>query len=307
VRVVREIEILKLRGCAHLHGRHFYEVDRSGIAVYPRIEAVAGAGPAPPATRERVSTGIEQLDTMTCGGFHRSSTTLVLGAAGSAKTLVGLHFLLDGARRGEAGVLLGFYEPPTTLEAVAAAAGLDLARHTKDGTIEIAWHPRREQLVDKVATDVLSRIARTGAKRLFVDSLAGFSRAAMYPGRMPDFFAAMANELHSLGVTTIWSEETHTPQGPDIDIDVENVSAVCDNIVLLRSIDTPRGTHRLVSVRKVRGSDFDSSVHELWVTKDGVRIAPTSDSAVALLERRGVMRTNVPGYGEEPPGGGGLT
>ena len=257
------------------------------------------------ATEERASTGIPELDAMAEGGWIRGGTTVVLGAAGSGKTLLGLHFIVEGARRDEKGVIVTFYEPPERLFRGAAVAGLDLEAQVKRGMVEVLWHPRREQLIDKVGADLLGAVRRTKAQRLFVDSLGAFAHAALHPERMSDFFASLATDLRSAGVTAVWTDETHEPQGPDILMGVDDASALSDNLVLLRCIDTPRGIQRLVSLKKVRGSSFDSSMHEMWITGEGIRVAATPQSAIDLLEGRGPMKTNVPGHASEPPMGGG--
>jgi circadian clock protein KaiC len=286
LRVALEVEVQKLRGAAHLTGRHIYDISGNGITIYPRIETIAGSIAPDHATSPmtRASTGIAELDAMCGGGWFRGSTTLLLGAAGSGKTLLGLHFLIEGARVNERGVLVGFYEPPSHLFELARSAGLSLEEYVKRGLIEVAWHPRREQVIDRIGGDLLATVRRTGAQRLFVDSLGGFADASTHPGRMSDFFAALANELRAAQVTSVWSDETHEPQGPDIRLRISNVSAVSENIVLLHCVETPRGLYRIVSLKKVRGSEFDSSMHELWVTTKGIRVAPTSESAIALLE-----------------------
>ncbi|MFX0172187.1 MAG: RAD55 family ATPase [Candidatus Hodarchaeota archaeon] len=60
----------------------------------------------------RVSTGIPYLDALTQGGFIKGTTNLIIGPAGAGKTIFGLHFLLEGARRNENGLLVAMQEPP---------------------------------------------------------------------------------------------------------------------------------------------------------------------------------------------------
>ncbi len=76
----------------------------------------AAAGPVLP----KASTGIRGLDEITGGGLPRGRTTLVAGGAGSGKTLLGLQFLVAGAREcGEPGVLLTFEESTARVSATA--------------------------------------------------------------------------------------------------------------------------------------------------------------------------------------------
>ena len=66
--------------------------------------------PATPALR-KVPTGIRGFDEVTFGGLPEGRTTLVCGAAGCGKTLLGMQFLVRGALdRREPGVFLAFEE-----------------------------------------------------------------------------------------------------------------------------------------------------------------------------------------------------
>ncbi len=62
--------------------------------------------------KARVTTGIPYLDALVQGGFIKGTTNLVIGPAGAGKTILGLHFLSEGARRNENGLLVAMQEPP---------------------------------------------------------------------------------------------------------------------------------------------------------------------------------------------------
>ena len=49
----------------------------------------------------RVNTGITNLDSFIEGGYRKGHITLVVGGAGSGKTLFALQFLLEGLKKGE--------------------------------------------------------------------------------------------------------------------------------------------------------------------------------------------------------------
>ena len=76
---------------------------------------------------ERVITGIPNLDEMLGGGFIPQSAILLRGAPGTGKTTFGLQYLLEGVRRGEAGLFISFEEFPQSLYRDAASLGWDLA------------------------------------------------------------------------------------------------------------------------------------------------------------------------------------
>src|SRR5271157_4008213 len=73
-------------------------------------------------------TGIHGLDEITFGGLPRGRPTLVCGGAGCGKTLLGLEFLVRGAKDfDEPGVCLSFEETAEELAANVASLGFDVA------------------------------------------------------------------------------------------------------------------------------------------------------------------------------------
>jgi circadian clock protein KaiC len=89
----------------------------------------AAAGPMLP----KALTGIRGLDEITGGGLPRGRTTLVAGGAESGKTLLGLQFLVAGAREyREPGVLLTFEESAAKVSANVASLGFDLEGLQRD-------------------------------------------------------------------------------------------------------------------------------------------------------------------------------
>ena len=67
------------------------------------------------------ATGIEGLDAATHGGLPVAGTTLVMGAPGAGKTVLGLQILAHAAARGETGLLASFEEPAAQLRTNATA------------------------------------------------------------------------------------------------------------------------------------------------------------------------------------------
>src|SRR5580692_10147215 len=65
---------------------------------------------------DKAPTGISGLDQILGGGLPRDRVTLVAGAAGAGKTLLGMNFLVAGARKyGEPGVLMAFRVDPSEI------------------------------------------------------------------------------------------------------------------------------------------------------------------------------------------------
>ncbi|MRG95033.1 ATPase domain-containing protein [Polyangium spumosum] len=283
LRTVRQLAITKLRGSGYLEGRHLFRITDAGLVAFPRLESlVARTAPVAAELRTRDSTGIERLDAMLEGGLLSGSTTSILGAPGAGKTLLGLSFLAAGARAGQQGLYFGFYETPPRLIGKADAIGLKFGELVEQQTIDVSWRPPFERFLDELGEELLDNVRRRKVRRLFIDGIDGLRRAATFPERLVDFFTAMTEELRGLGVTTVFSEEMSLFH-EDIELPIEGVSAMIENIIVLRYTEHRARLHRLISILKVRETGYDHSLREFTISSTGIEVAATVDSAEAVL------------------------
>lgn len=283
-RAIREIEVPKFRGSGYLRGKHMFEITGDGIRVYPRTESLYASLDFPPATsRERMTFNVSRLDEMLHGGLLSGSTTMILGAPGSGKTVLGMHFLCAGALKGERGLYFGFYETPPHLIQKMDQLGLDLSGHVERGSIELVWRPPLEDIADALVQRLLEAVERSKVRRLFVDSLHVFHDSTLYPERMSRFFTALSNELRARGVTTIFAVEMPELFSPNISVPLERVSAITDNIFFLRYVELRSQLYRLISILKVRESGYEPAIREFRISENGIEVASTFESAEAIL------------------------
>jgi circadian clock protein KaiC len=280
----RELEVRKLRGTDALRGRHSFRITDGGIVVYPRIEALLARPSADDQwPDERSATGVAELDAMLGGGIPRGTATLVLGASGSGKTSLGLHFLSRSSAQ-EPGLLFGFYEMPLRLRHKAAGIGIKLDGLIEQGHLEILWHPPTEDILDALGNRLLEAVRGRRVKRLVIDGLLGFQEIAVErPHRVGRFLTALANELRVLNVTTVYTAETRNLIGGVIEGPAIGLSTIAENLMLLRYVEIRSQLRRLISVVKMRDSDFDSSLREFRITATGIELAHTFESAEAIL------------------------
>ena len=284
-----DLQIKKFRSSAFLRGRHSYKITDGGIEVFPRIEALyaypsASAGAA--AAVDKVSTGVERLDAMVGGGLPAASTTMVMGPSGIGKTTLGLHFISRSSVE-QPGLVFSFYETPARLRAKIAQIEPGLLSLIDDGIVEMLWQTPTGDLLDAYGHRLLEAVRRRQVKRLFIDGLTAFQKGSIDPARIGNFFAALANELRVLGVTTVYSLELPDMLGGHPRAPVDDASNIAENMILMRYVERRAQVHRLVSVLKVRDSGFDHSTREFFLAQDGLRISETSATAVGLLESDG--------------------
>ena len=138
-------------------------------------------------------------------------------------------------------------------------------------------------MLDAYGERLLEAVHRRKVRRLFIDGLNGLMKAAVEPGRMDHFFTALANELRVLGVTTLYSLEVPDILGPAIRVPIDDISSIAENMILLRFIELRSKLYRLISILKVRNSDFDPSLHQYRITNEGIEIEATADSAESIM------------------------
>jgi circadian clock protein KaiC len=291
-RAERSLEVLKLRGSDFLASRHSMIINGDGITVFPRLEtALAAEGIAQPtATWSRVGTGSSGLDQMLHGGIPSGSVTLVGGVAGAGKTVMGLGFLADGLGRGERGVYVGLDEAPSRLLNKAESLGLHLRQGAEDGTLNIHWIPSLELIPDRIAWQILDLVDRSEAKRLVIDGLDGIIAGMAGSTRIRSLITALMTAVRARGVTTIATHDLPRVTSPTMDDSYERLGAAIDNIVTLQYVELRSELHRLISILKVRESDFDPSIREFTISEGGLHVADTFGSAEAVLTGIGHWR-----------------
>jgi circadian clock protein KaiC len=285
-RAESDLHVTKFRGGSFLRGRHSYKINDTGIVVYPRIETLfAQPSRRPVASDGRVSTGIPRLDAILDGGIPPASTTMVMGPSGVGKTTVGLHFLSQSSAD-EPGLMLGFYETPTSLREKVDRLVPSLGALFDSAAVELLWQTPTSDPLDAYGHALLEAVHRRKVRRLFIDGLTAFRSGAVDPSRVGNFFSALSNELRVRGVTTVYSFEVPNILGPAVNVPLDDASSLAENMILLRYVERGSSLHRLLSILKARDTGFHSSLHEYRITAKGIVINGTSDSVDRMVSAR---------------------
>jgi circadian clock protein KaiC len=292
MRATRELRVHKFRGSAILEGGHPYAITEAGIVVHPRTEELLAAAPIALPTMDRPkeqvskkSIGITRLDEMMRGGVPAGSTTILLGASGTGKTLLGSYFLLAGAAQGETGLYFGFSETPSQLERKLARFGLDVAHAQATEHLEVLWQSPLQPILDVPAERLLEATRRGSVQRLFIDGLGGFQYAVAAAERLDLFLTALLSELQAREVTTICSMELPALFSPVLELPeaINRIAEQVDNLLFLRYVELESQLYRLISILKMRESGYDTAIREFRITDQGIDVAPTFASAQAIL------------------------
>ncbi len=228
---------------------------------------------------DRAPTGISGLDQITGGGLPRGRVTLVAGSAGAGKTLLGLQFLVAGARDyGEPGVLLTFEESAAKVADNVRSLGFDLDGLQRDGLLTVlAFRVEPTEIVAAGDFDLEGlfltlddAIKRVGAKRVVLDTIEVLFGAFGADPTVRAELSRLTRWLEERGVTAIVTGERG--EGSITRHGIEEYVSDCV-IVLDHRVREEISTRRL-RVVKYRGSAHGTNEYPFFISARGFVVLP---------------------------------
>ncbi len=238
----------------------------------------APAGPLLP----KALTGIQGLDEITRGGLPRGRSTLVTGGTGTGKTLLGLQFLVAGAREyGEPGVLVTFEESAEKVTANVASLGFDLDGLQRDGLLAIIAFPVKAAEVSEsgefdfeplflLLDDAIRRI---GARRVVLDTIESLFGAFRAQAIVRDELARLFRWLEDRAVTAIVTGE---PGDSDALTRHGIEEYVSDCVIALDHRSQNEVSTRRLRVVKYRGSAHETNQYPFLISARGFTVLPVT-------------------------------
>ncbi|MGZ8377236.1 MAG: RAD55 family ATPase [Gemmatirosa sp.] len=287
--VVRKLQVSKVRGRAHMPGLHTFRMTDAGVQVFPRIpEQQWNRAPARRRSSERLSTGVPGLDALMGGGIPAGDAVMVAGPTGSGKTTLGMQFVAEGLRQGEASVVAVFEEYPEDYLARLTTLGVDAEAATRAGTLAVTYLRPLDLSVDETLAEILDAVRRHGASRVVIDSLSGFE-VALAPTFREDFRESLYRLVGALTATNVTVLMTHeaVTTGPADGFTGERVSFITDVIVVQRYVEIAGALRKVLAVVKMRRSAHSE---EFWT----YRLTPAGAVVGEPLTGYHGIQTGVP-------------
>jgi circadian clock protein KaiC len=270
--MVRKLQVLKMRGQATSPGVHTFRITSDGIKVFPMALVRDDSGATPevrraPRSETRLSMGMPGLDEMLGGGLPAGYSLLVAGPSGSGKTILATAFLVEGVRRGEAGVMVAFEQTPSQSRTHTID---DLVRAGKIGLINTR---SLDLSIDEIVQHLINQIHQLKATRVVIDSLSGFE-LAVAPTFREDFRESlfrMIAVLSGLGVTVLMTSELED-RYTDLRFSPYGSAFLTDAIIVQRYIELDSHLQRVMAVVKVRSSAHSNQIRLFEITDAGIVI-----------------------------------
>jgi circadian clock protein KaiC len=272
----RYVEVYKLRNTAHLKGRHNMVIGQGGISVFPRYGEDLRPEAPPPALEvsTRLSSGIPGLDELLGSGFLKRSVTLLSGSAGVGKSMFGLQFLLEGAKKGQPGLYVTLEEGPEQLLASADALGLPLRAVVDAGLVQILYVSREHIRAGQFLTVLADRLTALKASRAVLDAAMQMLTEHMAFDEFRHILHKLVVRFKTLGITSVLTLESPSLYSTER-VTEQGLSPIADNLLMLRYKEVEGRLSPTLTIVKTRGSDHDRATHAITVAKGGMRVGPS--------------------------------
>ncbi|MBW8742956.1 MAG: AAA family ATPase [Sphingomonas sp.] len=284
----RRMRIVKYRGQRYRGGYHDLIIDTGGARVFPRL---VSAEHKREFQRGVIATDSAELNALLGGGLDRGSSTLVLGPAGTGKSLLMLTFVAAAIERGENAAMFVFDEELGLLFNRARGLGIDLQGMVDGKKLVMEQVDAAELTPGEFSERVRHCVEINEARTVVIDSLNGY-QAAM-PGEQ-----ALILHMHELlqylnrqGTSTFLTVAQHGLVG-DMRAPVD-VTYLADTVILLRYFEAAGRVRRAISVIKKRTGAHEDTIREFRIDQRGITLGDP------LTNFHGVLR-GVPSLIAEP-------
>jgi circadian clock protein KaiC len=263
----RRLRVTKYRGLAFRGGYHDFIIEHGGVRVFPRLVA---AEHRTEFARDCVGTGLAGLDALLSGGLERGSSTLILGPAGTGKSLLALSFLAAAIGRGENAAMFVFDEELGLLFNRARGLGIDLEALAETNRLIVEQVDAAELTPGEFSERVRRCVEQGGARTVVIDSINGYQAAMPEEQALILHMHELLQYLNRQGVMTFLTVAQHGLVG-DMKAPVD-VTYLADAVILLRYFEAAGRVRRAVSIVKKRTGAHEDTIREFQITSDGITL-----------------------------------
>ncbi len=256
----RRLRILKYRGQKYRGGFHDFIISTGGVRVFPRL---VSSEHRKKFKREILATKSAALNALLGGGIERGSSVLILGPAGTGKSLLALTFVAGAIDRGEQAAMFVFDEELGLLFDRAMGLGIDLQSLADSGNLVIEQIDAAEMSPGELAQRVRQCVEEHHARTVVIDSLNGYQAAMPEERSLILHMHELLQYLNRQGASTFLTVAQHGLVG-DMKAPVD-VTYLADTVLLLRYFEAFGRVRRAISVIKKRTSAHEDTIREFRI------------------------------------------
>ena len=275
----RRMRVIKYRGQRYRGGYHDFVINTGGVRVFPRL---VSAEHKTAFKRETLATESPELNALLGGGVERGSSVLILGPAGTGKSLMALTFVAGSIKRGEPAAMFVFDEELGLLFERAKGLGIDLQKMVDSGKLFIEQIDAAELTPGELSERVRRCVEEHNARTVVIDSLNGYQAAMPEEQALVLHMHELLQYLNRQGASTYLTVAQHGLVG-DMKAPVD-VTYLADTVLLLRYFEAFGRVRRAISVIKKRTGAHEDTIREYQISAKGITLGDP------LMGFQGVLR-----------------
>ncbi len=280
----RNLRVLKYRGSSFDENESPFVIGKNGFDV-ALARSLGRADTA--VTTERVSSGVDRLDTMLGGGYYRGASVLITGFPGTAKTTLSGAFAEAACKRGEKTIFFSFDSDGSEVMRNIGSVGIKLERYVKNGLLRMISARTISGSAETILVHIKTLAREHQARCIVIDPVSTFARvgneltAHSVAERLIDW-------AKSDGATVVCTSLLDEMNG-QLEVGTPlQISTIADTWIHLNYLVQAGERNRGLSIIKSRGTSHSNQVRELILSNDGVTLADIYTAGGEVL--MGTMR-----------------
>jgi len=275
----RNLRVQKYRGSSFDENESPFLIGNSGLEV--AVARTPGRTDAK-VSNERVSSGVERLDTMLGGGYYRGASVLITGFSGTAKTTLSGTFAEAACQRGERTMFVSFDSDCTEVIRNLASVGIRLDRYVKNGCLRMVSARSIAGSAETYLVRIKTLAREHKARCLVIDPVSTWYKsgndltAQSVADRLIDWSKADGITLVCTSLLDEMSNRTESDSPLQI-------STLADTWIHLNYLVQAGERNRGLSIVKSRGTAHSNQVRELILSDTGVTLTDTYTAGGEVL------------------------
>jgi circadian clock protein KaiC len=275
----RNLRVQKYRGSGFDENESPFLIGKSGFEV--AVARQLGRADVK-VIKERVSSGVERLDTMLGGGYYRGASVLITGVPGTAKTTLSGAFAEAACRRSERTLFISFDSDCSDVIRNLGSVGIRLDRYVKSGLLRMISARTMSGSAETYLVRIKTLAKEHRARCLVIDPVSTLSKsgneltARGVAERLIDW-------AKSDGTTTVCTSLLDEMSSPSEGGSPLQISALADTWIHLSYLVQAGERNRGMSIIKSRGMAHSNQVRELILSDAGVTLADTYSAGGEVL------------------------
>jgi circadian clock protein KaiC len=275
----RNLRVQKFRGTSFDENESPFLIGASGleVATTPTLSRVHAK-----VSNERVSSGIERLDTMLGGGYYRGASVLITGFPGTAKTTLSGTFAEAACKRGERTLFISFDSDSNEVIRDLASVGIQLDEYARNGTLRMASARTITGSAETYLVRIKTLAKQHEARCLVIDPVSTWSKSGS-DSSAHSVAERLIDWTKSEGITLLCTsllDEMASQTGGGSSV---QISTLADTWIHLSYVVQAGERNRGLSIIKSRGTAHSNQVRELILSDGGVTLTDTYSAGGEVL------------------------